>query len=336
MFLKQGLILTLQRSLKIDSLFHILPFEWDEDKEKFRITNTLSSRFWRVAAFLFLTVTGTLMLLSSWRNKSSLDMMEICQMLMAALIFLFGGSILWMLHQEHLSVVGVLNGLVQIEEELEQDDMMSPQDSRTILLNWIGKLLVMTGKYYAIFVPVGAGIAPQFPTNAFAIYSWNEEAWNYTGWHLLYRNMWLKVKNGYDRLRLLVQIFNNVHAKGIIVHLLILLAVGQVLSLYCVIRCVGLPLLNLVTLLFLGFNSYIEVIGVYGCAGEVHGTSKYVRASLKRKSKVVKGNLAQKSMNSLPDLRIRFGSVNFIEVTTPLEFIDFTSSRLVDMLLFSR
>ncbi|CAL8121224.1 unnamed protein product [Orchesella dallaii] len=312
-------------------------------------------------------------------------MMEMCQTLMSALIFLIGGSILWMLHREHMSVVAVFNGLVKIEEELEEDGKMNQQDSRTMLIKWFGKMLVMSGKYYAVLVPVGAGIAPQFPTNAFTIYLWNAELWNYTGWHWLYRvlvlvgnlivwhflhicgvilcvellvsleafrvlqlsllnytkisgsqNMWLKVKNGYDRLRLLVQIFNNVHAKGIIVHMLIFLAVGQVSCLYCVITCVGLPLPILVTLIFIGFDTYIEVNGVYGCAGEVNGTSKYVRASLKRKSKVAKNNLVQKSMDGLPDLGIKFGSVNFIEVTTPLEFLDFTNSRLVDMLLFNR
>ncbi|CAL8121232.1 unnamed protein product [Orchesella dallaii] len=385
MLLKTGLVSTIHQALQIDSWFHIFPIKWDEANGKFIIKNEWQSKCWRGIAFIYFCVTGTLMLPSCLVNNSSEDVSQRSQTLVTAISLLFAGTICWIFHTEHLSVIGVLNSLLKLEEEMERDSKTIPEDIRTKLIKWIAKILVMSAKCYAILLSICTGFDPKFPLNALAIYSQHLEYWDCEGWSLWYRiftmfgnmiiwhllsltglvaileilvsmegirvfqlclpnlsktsrsiKVWLKVKHIYDRLRILSQIFNCVHANSIVVHLLICVSVGQITSVFCLIRCVGLQIPIFTTLVFIGFDTGVAVIAVYGCAGEVNGTSKLITAKLKRKGVKVKSIMVQKMISSLPELRIGFGNVNFVERTTPLEFLQFNNLRIVDLLLFSR
>ncbi|CAL8121234.1 unnamed protein product [Orchesella dallaii] len=385
MILKTGLVSTIHDALQIDSWFHIVPIKWDGDNEKFIIEDKLSSKLWRGMTFIYFCVTGIFMLLSCLVNNSSVDMAQRSQTLVTALALLCSGTICWIFQTKHFSLIGVLNGLLKMEEELERDNKMIPEDFRTKLIKWIAKILVMSGKCYAILLSICTGFDPKFPLNALAIYSQYLQFWNFGPWNFFYRvltmfgnlvawhllslcglitcleilvsmeairvfqlclpnfskisrsvNIWLKIKHIYDRQRILIEIFNSVHANNIVVHLLIFLSVGQVSSVHCLIRCVELPLPILITLVFIVFDTGVAVIAVYGCAGEVNGTSKQITTKLKRKSVKVKSIMIQKTMNSVSELRVGFGNVNFIERTTPLQFLHFNNLRIVDLLLFSR
>ncbi|CAL8121520.1 unnamed protein product [Orchesella dallaii] len=385
MLLKYEFIPIIVQGLKIDSFFHITPFQWDNETSRFKIKNTLTSRLWRVAGYIYFYITGSLILLSVLGNNETNDLAQRSQTLVMGLALICCGTIFWTLHKEHRGMVSVLNGLIKLEHQMDRDAVMNSQDSRTILVKWIGKIIVRTGKCYAVLGALGAGCDPKFPTNSFAIYVPNLENLDNKFWNIVFRlvtmvgnfvvwhfagllgviacltmivsmeairvfqlslknytnnsvsfGMWLKTKDLYDRLRLLIQIFNQVYANGIVVHLLIFISVAQVSSVYCLIRCVGLPAPILFTLLFIVVDSYVVVVGVYGCAGEVNKASKLVTSRLKRTSRNAKGILARKMTSGFPDLRIGFGSANFIEQTTPLEFINFNNCRIVDLLLFKR
>ncbi|CAL8121518.1 unnamed protein product [Orchesella dallaii] len=385
MLLKHEFIPIILEGLKIDSLFHITPFQWDAQASRFRIKNTLSSRFWRVAGCIYFYITGSVILLSVLGNNEKLDLPQRSQKLVMGLALICCGTIFWTLHTKHRGMVAVLNGLIKLEQQMDRDAVMNPHDFRTILVKLIAKVLVLTGKSYAVLGALGAACDPKFPTNSFAIYTpdlenLDDRYWsivfrllstfvNFVVWHFLgllgviscltmivpmeairvfqlslqnYTNnslsfeKWLNTKDLYDRLRLLIQIFNQVYANGVAVHLLILMSVAQVSSVYCLIRCVGLPAPILFTLLFIVVDTYVVIVGVYGCAGEVNKASKLVTAELRRISRNANGILARKMTSGFPDLRIGFGSANFIEQTTPLEFLNFNNCRIVDMILFKR
>ncbi|CAL8121516.1 unnamed protein product [Orchesella dallaii] len=385
MLLKKGFIPIIQQCLQIDSWFHITPFHWDAPHGEFKIKNTLSSRFWRVAGCTYFYITGSLILLSALENNASNDLANRSLTLFMGIILMCAGSILWTLHTAYIRIVAVLNGLLKLEQQMEPDAVMNPKDSRTILVKWILKVFVVSGKCYAVLGTLGAGWDPKFPTNSIALYTPDLENLKNMYWNILFRlltivinfavwhvagflgafgcltmivpmeavrvfqlsllnythtsvslEMWLKVKCLYDRQRLLIQKFNEVYANGMIVHVLLFISFAQVCSVYCLVRCVGLPVPILFTLLFIVFDDYVAVVGVYGCAGEVNKTSKHVTEELKRTSRNKKGILAQKTISGFPDLRIRFGSANFIEQTTPLQFLNFNNCRIVDLLLFKR
>ncbi|CAL8121238.1 unnamed protein product [Orchesella dallaii] len=386
MVLKKGLIVPVQQAIQMDSWFQITPFQWDGPNSQFKIKNTTSSQAWRIIAYIYFCVTGNLMLFSCILNSSSYTTAERSQTVVTAVLFHFCGSVLKTQHTEHLSIISVLNGLLKMEEEIEHDRRMHPKDFRTLLIKWIGKLIVTSGKCYPVLVSIGSGFDPKFPTNALAIYWPDTEnldggtiltllhrfvtmVVNLVVWHLItycgimtvnemlvsmeavlvYQlsllnytkvsrsiDTWVKVKHMYSRLRLLIQRFNDVHANGILVHILLLISVSQIVSVYSLIRCGGLQYPILITLLFISFDSYITLIGVFGSAGEVNQTSREVTVGLRRKGFKVKSIMVQKMMKAFPDLRIGFGSVNFIEVTTPLQFLNFNNLRIVDLLLFNR
>ncbi|CAL8121236.1 unnamed protein product [Orchesella dallaii] len=385
MLLRNGMILTLQQGLQIDSWFHIMPFKWDDNNNEFNIENKRLSKAWRLMAFLYFCVTGILMLFSCWLNGESYNTAEKSQTLVTATALLLCGTIFWTLHTENINTIAMLNGFLKLEEEMEQDEKIIPKDTRTILITWIGKLLVVSGKCYAVLTSIVSGFDPKFPTNTFALYWPAMESSESVPLHILHRvvtmavnlvvwhiislsglitclemiismeaarvyqlsllnytkttgclEMWVKIGQLYRRLRLLIQMFNHVHAKAIVVHLLIFLSVSEVSSVYSLIRCEGIPFPILITLLFIASDAYITIIGVYGCAGVVNKTSKQVTADLRRKSVKVRSCFVKKTMSGFPDLRIGFGSVNFIEVITPLEFLNFNNLRIVDLLLFNR
>ncbi|CAL8121226.1 unnamed protein product [Orchesella dallaii] len=385
MILKNGLVLTFQEGLQVDSWFHIIPWKWDNFNGKFIIENKSPSKLWRMTAFAFFCVTGSLMLLSCLLNNSLFDIAQRSQMLVTATLLLFCATICWILYTDHVSFIAVLNGLLNMERDIVQDRNMSPEDFRTKIIKWIAKIVLISGKPYAALVSVCTGLDPKFPLNTFKVYSSNVEVLDFHGFGLLYRmltmlgnliiwhilsicgificlemlitmeaarvfqlyllnytrfsrstKIWLKIKHFHDRLRLMIQIFNGIHSHRIVVLLLILLSVGQVSSLYCLIRCLELPLPMLTTLVLIVFDSGITIIFVFGCAGELNGTSQLVTAALKRQGSMVKSMLVSKTMTGIADLRIGFGSVNFIERTTPLQYLNFNALRIVDLLLFTR
>ncbi|CAL8121222.1 unnamed protein product [Orchesella dallaii] len=328
MLLKNQFIPAIQQALLIDSWFHIMPFKLNESTRNFDIENSRSSKYWRLAGTLYFNITGAIMLFSVLGRSFSDDLVRSSQTLAIGLLHILGGTICRTLHTKHVDIVAVLNELLKIEQEMEQDGVTSSHDSRTIIIKWILNVIVISGKCYSFLGAIGAGYDPKFPTNSFAIYTPDLESLGSIYWNVLFRvltalinlvvwhilgSLGAIITIEMIVIRLLVQLLNHVHANGFVVHLFIFLSVGQISAMYCLIRCGGLPIPILITLIFIGVDSYVVVIGVYGCAGEVNKTSKQVTEHVKRESDKARHLLVQKTTGGFPDLRVGFGNLNFIE-----------------------
>jgi len=61
------------------------------------------------------------------------------------------------------------------------------------------------------------------------------------------------------------------------------------------------------------------IVGVFGFAARVHSTSKKVT----KKLKVNERKMKRRIVDSLPVLKIGFGSANFVDETTPIVNLNF-------------
>jgi len=146
-------------------------------------------------------------------------------------------------------------------------------------------------------------------------------------------HQWSKVIGNYRTMQLLVQLFNQVHAKSIVVQLLFISSVIQIVTTYSIISVFQLPLPMFMILLLELLDGLLTIFGVYGFAGKVYSTSKKVVDELKRRSRGMKDKHGSKLVKSFPELKIGFGVANFIDQTTPLVILSFNNARVVDLLL---
>lgn len=87
---------------------------------------------------------------------------------------------------------------------------------------------------------------------------------------------------------------------------------------------------------FLLLNCLLAVVVVLGGYAQVHETSKEVLRKLTRNLLAVTKarNERKQFRNSCSVIKVRLGSINFVEALTPLNFVDFANGLAVQILLF--
>ncbi|CAL8121428.1 unnamed protein product [Orchesella dallaii] len=146
---------------------------------------------------------------------------------------------------------------------------------------------------------------------------------------------WYRVSKFYRKIQLLMQLFNETHAGSIMLYLLLVACSGQIICSYVSIRSSGIPLPIVIILILETIDAYVIIIGVYEFAADVNTTSSKLVEKLRRR-RDGKTGIVQKFMDSLPVLRVGFGSANHIDKSTPLVFVNFNHARLVDLLLLKQ
>ncbi|CAL8121160.1 unnamed protein product [Orchesella dallaii] len=144
---------------------------------------------------------------------------------------------------------------------------------------------------------------------------------------------WIRVSKLQKRLYLLVQAFNEAHAKSIMVQLLLLLSVGQIVCIYTAIRSESMPLALFIPQIVEIVDTHMIIFGVFGCAGHLFDTSEMVIAYLNGQSGLQNDKIIRKLVGALRPLRIEFATANFIDSATPLVFMAFNANRVIDLLL---
>jgi len=140
------------------------------------------------------------------------------------------------------------------------------------------------------------------------------------------------------RIQLLVQIFNLAHSQ-ILLPLLICPSIVQIITIYTIIRSIGgriqiLPTISIFLVLLI-VDTGLVILGIFGSGGDVYNTSTKILFDLKRETTCVGRQRKAYSlrMQSIPNMKIRFGGSNFVDWDTAIKFCNFNVCRVVDLLL---
>ncbi len=155
----------------------------------------------------------------------------------------------------------------------------------------------------------------------------------------------LSVIQIYKQLQILVCYFNNIHQNIFAINLLSLVGSCMVIGLYAIIT--SWSVMTNIQFLVLSAAASRALVGFMLCFGNFGGIytdSLQFIYVLKNPTKLVRGEmrtsnelkLQRKLAQSIQPLKIRIGSVNYVDKLTPIRFIDFCFGILVNMLLLSR
>ncbi|CAL8116150.1 unnamed protein product [Orchesella dallaii] len=173
MLLKTGLIIRIQQCIHSDRWFHVLPFKWDEQEGQLTVANAQSSKFYSAGSFLYFLVAGCSMLLSSFHRKEAQYIAETSLTMVTAVILLCCATMCRKLVTDHFSIIGILNGLIKLENEMEEDRTIIPLDLTMKLVQWTGQVIAISAKCYPLLLSVGAGLDTGLPINTFGIFLYN-------------------------------------------------------------------------------------------------------------------------------------------------------------------
>ncbi len=171
------------------------------------------------------------------------------------------------------------------------------------------------------------------------------------------RNIWTNLLNPssnkntlliiqiYKQLQILVGYFNNIHQDIFAINLLNLVGLCMVIGLYAIITSWSvLTNLQFFVLSMAALRSLVGFLLCYGNFGGLLQDSVQFIALLKKPENLDKGEMRTKNnirlknklAQSLQPLKIKIGSVNYVEKLTPIMFIDFCFGVLVNMLLLTK
>lgn len=83
-------------------------------------------------------------------------------------------------------------------------------------------------------------------------------------------------------------------------------------------------------------NNGISCMSLYIFAGDIHETSKTALKKIKYTVVMKTPKIYSRYIKSLPIVRAKFGSTNFVEKLSPVVFQHFTVARIIDVLLLSK
>jgi hypothetical protein len=138
----------------------------------------------------------------------------------------------------------------------------------------------------------------------------------------------------YRKAQIVVNIFNSLHSHVIFV---IVLGCGLVLLVfngYILIKQRDLfhPLI-LGCILWLVFFAYVCVWSLLVAAGKIHSSSEAYIQSLSSDSNTLKNRVARRSVRSLQPMKIKVGSVNFVDRLTPLVLVLYCVEQTISLSL---
>ncbi|CAL8068202.1 unnamed protein product [Orchesella dallaii] len=395
MALRFSLITGIERMLHYDSYLQITPLEWKRGINIFIKVDFPWSRFWRKIGLLLCCIFSTLMLIECFKKDSMYT--DLSQRFLAgssASAIVFNIGTVWIMHTEYPTIIMVLNGILELENNFEiiarpgriqrRNLMLIPTYFKVRFITALNNVFVWTVNTGPVFFAMSSVIDPTWPTNVLAGLGGFEEQGNgilmslmkgvngvvnlvfwrflFTVGALFQMQMLLIIvcTNGYQqalirvhsvqryahlslgylrRIQLLLQLFNKVYS-NIIVCLLFVLSFIQIVAVYMtVLRISGkleIPLAVLVVTVIEVVDSYMVILAIYGIAGKVNKTCKLVKSKLANKdtnSTTKERKTRRLTLKSIPDLKIKFAAVNFIEENTCLMFLDFNVGRVVDLLL---
>jgi hypothetical protein len=138
----------------------------------------------------------------------------------------------------------------------------------------------------------------------------------------------------YRKAGIVVNIFNSLHSHVIFV---IVLGCGLVLLVfngYILIKQRDLfhPLI-LGCILWLVFFAYVCVWSLLVAAGKIHSSSESYIQSLSSNSNTLKSRVARRSVRSLQPMKIKVGSVNFVDRLSPLVLVLYCVEQTISLSL---
>jgi len=154
--------------------------------------------------------------------------------------------------------------------------------------------------------------------------------------------------NCLQKMQLLIESFNGAHSSFLVL-LLMGICIAQVISCYVIVaffniktqvddaqygknHSISMLLLNLVVFVQAG----LVTLTTFGIAGNVFATSHDVKRKIDRLPDVVGNRRNKRIARSIPSMKIRFGSSNFVDKFTPLVFTNFNMARAIDLILIDR
>lgn len=144
---------------------------------------------------------------------------------------------------------------------------------------------------------------------------------------LLFRNVLI-----FRRLQLLTGRFNKIHQLKVLVPLLFTVTSHQVFSVYGAIKFNGqLNFVSYALFAILGSQGFLVIMGMFTGLADVFTMSKRVKLNLEKSQRHHK--FLRRFHFSCPLIKIRFGTLNYIESFTPLGFENFALVQATNMLM---
>lgn len=143
----------------------------------------------------------------------------------------------------------------------------------------------------------------------------------------IYRNALM-----FRRMQVLTKRFNEIHQSKILVPLIFTVTSHQVFSVYGAIKFAGqLNFVSYALFFILGNQGVMVIMGMFTGLADVYTMSTGVKACLQRSQRGHKW--LRRFHASCQSIKIRFGSVNFIDSFTPLAFENFAVVQTTNMLM---
>ncbi|CAL8068208.1 unnamed protein product [Orchesella dallaii] len=232
----------------------------------------------------------------------------------------------------------VLNGILELENNFEmiarpgqiqrRNVMLTPMHFNVRFIKALNNVFVWTVNTGPVFFALSSVIDPTLPTNVLAGLGGFEEQ------EIGIVTGLIKGVNGVVNLVFWRFLFTVGALFQMQMLLIIIVAVYMT-----VLRISGkleIPLAVLVVTVIEVVDSYMVILAIYGIAGKVNKTCKLVKSKLVNKETNSTGKERKTRrliLKSVPDLKIKFAAVDFIEENTCLMFLDFNVGRVVDLLL---
>ncbi|CAL8125559.1 unnamed protein product [Orchesella dallaii] len=148
------------------------------------------------------------------------------------------------------------------------------------------------------------------------------------------------VLRGYRKMQLLWNVFNQIHS-SFLVNFVLANGHVQILSVCFVLQISkrssqqhsGFFPCLLATMATM--DAICIIIGIFSSSAGVHSASVKVKRSLGeyQRKRMMRGAMMTKIIQSLPEVKTKFGVSNFIDKLTPLKFQSFIINRILDLLL---
>ncbi|CAL8101615.1 unnamed protein product [Orchesella dallaii] len=231
----------------------------------------------------------------------------------------------WVVTSSYAEITLFVNMLLVMEKHLNTVNTLGGQGgSRDLyikLAKVLCKLLELTMNFLPILLAIGTSVSPCTQMNTVNAFLPCDSWWDET------------------TIRWYTSLFNSSHV-GILVSTLLLVGVVQVTMAYAGLELMGLATeissLATLSIVLLAVDTWLVIVIFYGFAGMVHYTAKRVSREIKGMTGLMENPTFQKYLLSCPILSIKFGTTNFIEMSTPLRYQDFCIARFVDLLLLGK
>lgn len=137
-------------------------------------------------------------------------------------------------------------------------------------------------------------------------------------------------------IQILVDEFNRFHATYLILNKIFVFTVALVLGVYSSIRLSYiLPAPQMLILRWGAVDCLVGIVIDFGVKAQIYLVSSELKT--KHRNAVLRNLLQNKWFNrwvkSCPDLKVKIGSVNYVDKSTPLHLLSFCLDQVVSLLL---